>query len=136
MLFTHQSAYWVENMPSDLVMEYPASLAEYVEGSKILGETMSMSLKILRLKTMGPDLFDAVFTEAVKIAEERDVPLYCGEYGVIDNAPLDSTLNWFRDIHSIFEKHAIGRAVWSYKKMDFGLVESHYAPIFEELVQL
>ena len=136
MLFTHQSAYWVADMPSDLVMEYPATLAEYIEGSKILGEAMSMSLKILRLKTMGPDLFDAIFTEAVKIAEERDVPLYCGEYGVIDNAPLDSTLNWFRGIHSIFEKHTIGRAVWSYKKMDFGLVESHYTPIFKELVSL
>jgi len=136
MLFTHQSAYWVADMPADLVMEYPSTLAAYIEGSKILGETMSMSLKILHLKTMGPELFDAVFTEAVKIAEERDVPLYCGEYGVIDNAPLESTLNWYRDIHSIFEKHGIGRAVWSYKKMDFGLIDSHYAPIFDELVKL
>ena len=30
--------------------------------------------------------------------------LYCGEYGVINQAPVDSTLNWYQDIHAVFEK--------------------------------
>jgi len=123
-------------MPSDLVMEYPSTLSSYIDGTCILGEDMAISLRNPTLTKMGPEFFDATFAEAIKIAEDRDVPLYCGEYGVIDKAPLDSTLKWFSDIHSIFEKYGIGRAVWSYKNMDFGLTGSHYAPIFQDLIKL
>ena len=59
-----------------------------------------------------------------------------GEYGVIDKAPLESTLNWYRDIHAAFEKFGIGRAAWSYKKMSFGLIDDHYREIYDELITL
>ena len=31
----------------------------------------------------GKDLLEKLFCEAAEVAEERNVPLYCGEYGVI-----------------------------------------------------
>lgn len=136
MLFTHQSAYWVANMPHNLVMKYPASVQEYVDGSKILSPAASEAIEKLHLTDMGPGLFDIVFGEAVRIADERGVPLYCGEYGVIDNAPVEDTVRWFRDINSVFVKYGIGRAVWSYKEMDFGLIGSHYEPVFYQLIEL
>ena len=61
--------------------------------------------------------------------------LNCGEYGVIDRAPLPDTLNWMKDIHASFEKFGIGRALWNYKNKDFGLVDEHYAPIMEEMIK-
>lgn len=36
LIFTHQGAYWVENMPSDFRISYPADIAEYQSASKIL----------------------------------------------------------------------------------------------------
>jgi len=136
VLFTHQSAQWVKGMPADLTMEYPGEFQTYKEGTRILNDIMNHSYKNPALKSIGPEFFDALFSEAVKIAEERDVPLYCGEYGVIDKAPLDSTINWYRDIHGIFEKYDIGRAAWTYKKMDFGLIDEHYAPVKDDLIRL
>ena len=59
----------------------------------------------------GPEFFDKFFSEAVAVAEKRNVPLYCGEYGVIDQAPLPDTLAWLKDIHECFEKFGIGRQV-------------------------
>ena len=79
--------------------------------------------------------FDKMFKVAVDTAIEKNVPLYCGEYGVIDRAPLPDTLNWMKDIHASFEKFGIGRALWNYKNKDFGLVDEHYAPIMEEMIR-
>ena len=69
-------------------------------------------------------------------ARRTGIPLYCGEYGVIDVAEPEDTLAWFRDIHSAFEKLGIGRAVWSYKRMGFGVNDKHYDSIRSELIKL
>ena len=44
-------------------------------------------------------------------------------------------MNWYKDIHSVFEKYGIGRAAWNYKEKDYGLEGEHYAPIIDELVK-
>lgn len=88
-----------------------------------------------RLKELGPDFFEILFDDAIKAAEKLNVPLYCGEYGVIDQAPAEDTVRWFHDINSVFHKYGIGRAVWTYKEMDFGLVGPHYDSVREELIE-
>ena len=87
-------------------------------------------------ETVGTDMLDFLFKEAVSVAEERNVPLYCGEYGVINLANAESALAWHRDIHEVFERYGIGRALWSYKKMDFGIVDAHYEEVMKELVKV
>lgn len=135
MAFTHQGAYWVENMPqSGYEMPYPDTLDNYQKASQKLQMELSGAIFAAGLTTMGPEFFETLFEEAIKISEERNVALYCGEYGVIDKAPLPDTVNWLRDIHTVFEKHNIGRALWNYKQKDFGLMDEHYLPIREELV--
>jgi len=74
--------------------------------------------------------------EAVDAAKVAGVNLYCGEFGVIDRAPVEDTLRWFRDLMDVYKEYDIHCAVWSYKKMDFGIIDDHYAPIYEELVSL
>ena len=88
------------------------------------------------LPEVGPAFFEALFQPALKIAEERDIPLYCGEYGVIDQADTESTLHWYRTITSVFDKYHIGRAAWTYKGMDFGLTDSHMNPILPQVLPL
>ena len=77
--------------------------------------------------------FVKLFAKAVKVAEKLDLPLYCGEYGVIDRADPESTLNWFRMINEAFEQLHIARAAWSYKEMDFDLRADRLKPVFDEL---
>lgn len=73
---------------------------------------------------------------ALDFARERNVPLYCGEYGVIDRAPMDSRLNWHRDLSDLLIEYGIGRAVWTYKLMSFPLVDINSAVISDELVKI
>lgn len=138
LLFTHQSAWWVDGMPKDFRINYPGDFADYLAKSKDIPGTMAgaMGEHNFNITKLGAEFFEEMFKEAVETAEKYNVPLYCGEYGVIDQAPTDGTLRWFGDIHSVFEKYGIGRAVWSYKQMDFGLSDEHYSDILGELTKL
>lgn len=136
MIFTHQSAYWVENMPADLSVAYPENLqtlrrkSQDVFGSDFDREFGNGNAPI------DSAFFGRLFAEAVAVSEKYNVPLYCGEYGVIDRADPECTLRWFEDIHAAFEKYDIARAVWTYKEKDFGISGKHYNSIAERLVKL
>ena len=110
LLYTHQKAYWVAGMPDDLDVDYPVSESELLKKSlEIIGERGDYSLDPNIDKPVSSEYFERVFARAVKSAEENDVPLYCGEYGVIDRADPESTVRWFKDIHEAFEKLGIDR---------------------------
>jgi hypothetical protein len=64
------------------------------------------------------------------------MPLYCGEFGVIDQAPVGDTLRWLTDTVSIFRKYGIGHALWTYKEKDFGLIGDHYQQIRSEMIAI
>lgn len=136
LIFTHQAASWVENMPADYAVDYPKPISFYIEENNRLIDS-NYAHPILPYADMisGKDFFRAFFAEAVRLADKYNVPLYCGEYGVIDRADTAATLRWFRDIHDVFEEYQIGRAVWSYKEMSFGITDAHYSPIYEKLLK-
>lgn len=137
LIFTHQSAYWIKEMPSNFSTSYPNELAKYLAKSKEnLPEGQSRIYSTVRTDQVEYHFIENSFSEAVRVAEERGVPLYCGEYGVIDQADIVSTLNWYTDVNRAFEKFGIGRAAWTYKEKDFGLLDKHYAPIFNQLIKL
>ena len=81
------------------------------------------------------EYFEKMFAEAIKKAKEYNVPLYCGEYGVIDIVSPEDTVSWFRTINSVFEKYGIARCAWSYKEMDFGLSDKRLDGVREELLK-
>lgn len=138
LLFTHQSAYWVEGMPSDFKLPYPVSFEEYNEAARSinLSQFSPDPEDYPGVTGLGTAYFEAIFAPAIAHAEKHNVPLYCGEYGVIDRACPEAAVRWYRDIHAMFEKHGIGRAAWSYKEMDFGLIGEHYADVLDELIAL
>jgi hypothetical protein len=133
--FTHQKAYWVDEMPKDFWIGYPATLEDYRRAAGIIGEKADQIFRSGAAK-MGAALLEAMFMEAVEAAERQGASLYCGEYGVIDQAPAEDTVRWYHNMHRLFEKHGIGRAAWTYKQMDFGITMPHYAGIREELMGL
>lgn len=143
VIFTHQGAYWVEGMPQDFRTGYPNTLENYIRDTRLyMDPVMGGNLEALDQEKGTSDtlcdksFFRKLFQDAVDTAASYQVPLYCGEYGVIDLADPDSTVRWFRDITSVFNEYGIGRAAWSYKKMDFGLIDEHYASIKDELIKL
>lgn len=136
MVFTHQKAYWVEGMPADLDVKYPDDLDHYKALSEQLSFDLAGAIAGYDVNSLGVDFFEALFAPAVEAAERNDAPLYCGEYGVIDQAPPEDAVRWHEDIHAAFTRHGIGRALWNYKNKDFGLVDAHYDGVRERLVKL
>lgn len=141
MIFTHQTAGWMSQMPADFRISYPGDLKEFIDSTRsIMGSTLgnvpeAVTGRLAEIQKLGPAFFELLFEEAIRIAEERNVEIYCGEYGVIDQVDPKEAVLWFKDIHETFEKHGIGRAVWSYKKMDFGISDQHYADVLDDIIQ-
>ena len=110
--FTHQHAPWVDPEWCDVSRDitYPES-----------GATV--------------EYFEELFAGALKKAADNGTVLYCGEYGVINKASPEDTLGWYKAINTVFEKHNIGRAAWSYKEMDFGLSDKHLDSVRDELLK-
>jgi len=83
-IFTHQGACWEEFMPEDFRTAYPLPAGEYLKQSDMVLEKLySHILGQFDASLSGKDLLEKLFCEAAEVAEERNVPLYCGEYGVI-----------------------------------------------------
>ena len=135
MIFTHQRAWWMDNMPKDITVDYPATTAEYSEKSKDLDPDWAGAIMKMNVKETSADYFAELFEPAVEAATKNNAPLYCGEYGVIDQAPTPSTINWIRDIHDAFEKYGIGRSLWVYKEKDFGIIGPHYDSVRDEMIK-
>ena len=135
MPFTHQKAYWLEGAENDPDVEYPDSLDHYRRMAEKKGGAWGGAILDPDLHGTGEDFFVNLFRPALEAAERYQVPLYCGEYGVIDRASAESTLRWYRDIHAVFEKYGIGRAAWTYREKDFGLTGGHYDGIRRELLE-
>ncbi len=133
MIFTHQGAYWVDNMPADLHVEYPGPVEEYRKLTEMLSKDLAGSVNDEGITGFDAAFFEQIFTPALETAAKFDVPLYCGEYGVIDKADGESTLRWLKDINAVFKKYEIGRALWNYKEKDFGLTDEHLSEIRGEM---
>ena len=82
------------------------------------------------------DFFERAFASAFETADKYNVPLYCGEYGVIENASPEDTVKWYKMIHNTFEKHEISRSAWSYRQMNFGLIDERMDKVRDQLIQL
>ena len=138
-IFTHQSAGWCEGMPRDFKTGFEHTYEEYDSLMKsVLKDNNEKFIKYSKgniKEKLDYRFFENLFEEAIKVAEERDVALYCGEYGVIVNAEPEDILLWYKEINKAFENHKIGRASWTYKSMAFGLCDEHYKDIKDEVIK-
>lgn len=136
MIFTHQSAVWLSQIPNDYRIGYPDTVKHYyAETRKLWGHDFDTEFEGLEEERMNEVFFEKMMQQAVDQANKWNVPLYCGEYGVIENAEPEDQLAWYQDINKAFTKFDMSRAAWSYKKMNFGLSDERLADILPELVK-
>jgi hypothetical protein len=109
MIFTHQHASWMDNTRRYAVpVEYPVDTslhADFYNGKIPPAEQGVLDKEYLR----------RILRPAFDFIEINKRPLYCGEYGVISNAPAESAVRWQNDLADLLLEHGIGRAVWSYR---------------------
>ena len=140
LIFTHQGADWISGMDTSFRMPLASSYREYAENSrKQLGASGAHIVPVDEFGPelpFGPEYFERYVSQAVAVAEERNVALYCGEFGVINLASPEDTLSWYRMICSVFDRFGIGRAAWSYKEMDFGLSDPHMRSVIGDVLNV
>ncbi|MDD7428353.1 MAG: cellulase family glycosylhydrolase [Oscillospiraceae bacterium] len=112
MNFTHQGAYWYEGMDTAFRMSFDECEPPVT-----------------------PEFFIERFSRAYDAAEKNGTVLYCGEYGVIENAKPEDAVKWFRAINAAFDRLDISRAVWSYKEMNFGISDDRMNSVRSELIR-
>lgn len=121
MIFTHQDAGWVPQFPKGYRTKYRIPVKELRKQSMdVFGSDYDGNFAGLNQESvMSADFFRAAFQTAVDVGKKYNVPLYCGEYGVIDDADRESAFEWYKDIHEVLEENKYPRAAWSYKEMNF-----------------
>ena len=137
LIFTHQGAPWIPKMDHNFRMPFNSKFSDYKKFTQqnINQEGDNFSRCNLN-ETPDENYFENLFSEAISFAEKYDTSLYCGEFGVIDRAAPEEALKWHKTINAVFEKHHIARALWSYKKMDFGLADEWCRSIRDEILKL
>jgi len=72
---------------------------------------------------MDRELLADVVAPAVAFAQRTRHEVYCGEFGVADWVEPASRRAWLADFLGLLRENSIGFGLWSYKAMDFGLVD-------------
>jgi len=110
-MFTHQGASWIPELKDYNKVSYPIKFDEHYDFIRRHGDIPPLYNRPIIDKRF---LLDVL--EPAKIFMERTgKPLYCGEYGVINNADVISATRWYRDLCAILREWGIGHAVWSYR---------------------
>ncbi|MCR5213803.1 MAG: glycoside hydrolase family 5 protein [Eubacterium sp.] len=137
LIFTHQGAPWVEKMNTFFRMPFESRYGDYDKYSyENLNRFSEVMVGYDKEKLIGIEYFENLMKEAVRVAEERNVALYCGEYGVINLARPEDALKWYKMICTCFDKYGIGRAAWSFKEMDFGLVDDNMDQVRDQIISI
>jgi hypothetical protein len=135
MYVTHQRAYWTLLKDTGIQQPYPGKVEGFEKLKPIFGA--KEHFPPIEENTF----FDIAYLEermkpAIEFAQKYNKELYCGEYGAIDKADLQSRMNYTRDTNTLFEKYKFGRALWSYKRMDFPSITENNEPISPELPKI
>jgi endoglucanase len=137
MAVTHQRAYWVAEMEKyGRAVSYPgdaADLSEFIAAN--YPEHMNRYKNSFGRK-LNRDFLSEMVKPALQFKAETGEALYCGEFGVIDRAPVQTRINWTRDFIDVLNEGKIGYAYWTYKEMDFGLVDKDGRVVNEEIVRV
>lgn len=131
-LFTHQGASWVNpSMAPVAGIPFPYDAARMPEmPPELAGSWVGNAFASYRsegaLERIG-HLLDV----AARFAQERDVPVYCGEFGVYTpNSPQGDRVRWYAAVRQELEARDFAWTTWDYKG-GFGLFEHGSGELFE-----
>lgn len=131
-LFTHQGASWTNpsmeplaGVPFPYDVDSMPECPDELKGSWIESvlNNYSQDGTVEKVK----ELIDI----AVEFKNSRNVPIFCGEFGVyIPNSPRQDRLNWYDTVRTYLENKEIAWTIWDYTG-GFGLFEKGSFEMFD-----
>ena len=120
-LLTHYHAGWSSTRVYTGPVHYPGVILSQEEFDALPEEQKDVARQYIGVK-YNKDVLTKEMAKPIAKAKELGLRLYCGEYGVISEAPRADKIRWYKDMMSIFEENGIGSANWNYKSGNFGLI--------------
>jgi endoglucanase len=126
LALTHHTASWSEGAEYTGPVNYPGQIIDTSQYKNLSAATAEF------MRTTANGYFNKKILEekmlpAIKIAKMRNLPLYCGEYGVYPRIPEDIMFRYYKDVCSIFNENGIAYCHWCYKG-DFPVVGKNGEP--------
>ncbi len=119
---THHQASWTGIKDYSGPIHYPGVLLSREEFDALTPDQQAIAKNWVE-KEWNMERMEQMMQKPIQKSKELGLPLYCGEYGVIDRAPEADKIRWYNDMISIFNKNGIASANWNYKSGSFGLVD-------------
>ncbi len=125
-VFTHQGATWGEpsiaalkGVPFPYVKEKMPKVPANLKGTWIESAIARYPYE------SAPIALYASLNKVTAFSKERDVPVFCGEFGVfIPNSPKGDRVTWYKVVSDALDKRNISRASWDYYG-GFGIFNSN-----------
>ena len=122
-LLTHYHASWSSTRVYTGPVHYPGIILTQDEFDALPEEQKAVAQGYIGKENNKQTMTDRMAKPIAK-AKELGLRLYCGEYGVIDEAPQADRVRWYQDMMAIFEEQGISSANWNYKSNNFGMINS------------
>ena len=142
LIFTHQGAYWIKDMPLDFRIDFPLKKEDVIKAKngplKKVYENWGGDEGLyfgLSEDDYVRNVFEKLFVPAVEFSKKYNLRLYCGEYGVINLADVNAKVRWYKAINEYLEKYNIARALWSYKEMDYGIIDDLNKDVLKDIAK-
>ncbi len=130
-IFTHQGAGWTDpSMISLGGVPFPYSSSDMPQcPDDLAGTWIESTLNDYRYTGTVSELINNL-NIAVSFKTERNVPLFCGEFGVYRIAsPQDDRVYWYNIMRTLLNMHDIAWTIWDYQN-GFGLFEKNTNELF------
>ncbi|WP_010180100.1 glycoside hydrolase family 5 protein [Aquimarina agarilytica] len=132
-LLTHYHTNWTELKNYMGPVHYPGVILTEKEFNKL-----PEKVKTVVKKWVGKEFNKAhilkMWQQPIEKAKALGLPLYCGEFGIITQAPQNDRLKWYKDVVQLFKENNIGYANWNYNSDEFGLIDNKI--LNKELIQI
>ena len=134
--FTHQRGvlHW-KHLYYNRKMEYPCDIEKYREFYRLVYNNENAYSHI---EKMDINYMREIFEPVKKFRSEHpDKILWCGEFGTIRHADINSRENWMRDVISLCKENDVPYSVWNYLSTPndgnrFSLVDDDHRQILSE----
>ncbi len=121
-LLTHYQASWTGLKNYTGPVHYPGELLTKDEFDALSKDQQAIAKDWVG-KEWNLEKLEEMMQLPVQKAKELGLQLYCGEYGVVENAPAADKMRWYNDMIAAFNKFGIASANWNYKSGQFGLID-------------
>lgn len=132
-LLTHYQASWTFLKDYQGPVNYPGQLIPLEKMEEVSTEWKDRAASMNKVYHL--DTLEKMMEKPFNKAKETNLNLFCGEFGVLQKAPREDMLAWYKDMIAIFEKNDVAYANWNYKSDSFGLVDGEGNPD-QELIDI